>query len=54
MSIRREMSKFDEFINECGLVDLPLIGRKFTLYQTNRALMNRLDRFLLSEEWCLN
>ncbi|GKV50269.1 hypothetical protein SLEP1_g56981 [Rubroshorea leprosula] len=54
MSIRREMPEFDEFINECGLVDLPLIGRKFTWYQSNGASMSRLDRFLLSEEWCLN
>ncbi|GLU23474.1 hypothetical protein SLE2022_394740 [Rubroshorea leprosula] len=54
MSIRREMPEFDEFINECGLVDLPLIGRKFTWYHSNGASMSRLDRFLLSEEWCLN
>ncbi|GKV47213.1 hypothetical protein SLEP1_g54131 [Rubroshorea leprosula] len=54
MSSRREMPEFDDFINECGLVDLPLIGRKFTWYQSNGASMSRLDRFLLSEEWCLN
>ncbi|GKV32990.1 hypothetical protein SLEP1_g41549 [Rubroshorea leprosula] len=49
---RRDMADFDEFIRECGLVDLPLIGRKFTWYQANGAVMSRLDRFLLSEEWC--
>ncbi|GKV36495.1 hypothetical protein SLEP1_g44621 [Rubroshorea leprosula] len=54
MSIKREMPEFDDFINECGLVDLPLIGRKFTWYHSNGASMSRLDRFLLSEEWCLN
>ncbi|GKV41384.1 hypothetical protein SLEP1_g48927 [Rubroshorea leprosula] len=54
MSLRREMPEFNDFINECGLVDLPLIGRKFTWYQPNGASMSRLDRFLLSEEWCLN
>ncbi|GKV34650.1 hypothetical protein SLEP1_g43008 [Rubroshorea leprosula] len=54
MSIRREMPEFDDFIHECGLIDLPLIGRKFTWYQPNGASMSRLDRFLLSEEWCLN
>ncbi|GKV17381.1 hypothetical protein SLEP1_g27896 [Rubroshorea leprosula] len=53
-SIRRDMPEFDQFISECGLVDLPLIGRKFTWHQTNGAAMSRLDRFLLSEEWCLN
>ncbi|GKV01589.1 hypothetical protein SLEP1_g14135 [Rubroshorea leprosula] len=54
MSIRRKMLEFDEFINECGLVDLPLIRRKFTWYQPNGASMSRLDRFMLSEEWCQN
>ncbi|GKV06521.1 hypothetical protein SLEP1_g18404 [Rubroshorea leprosula] len=53
-SIRRDMPEFDKFISDCGLVDLPLIGRKFTWYQTNGATMSRLERFLLSEEWCLN
>ncbi|GKV37864.1 hypothetical protein SLEP1_g45836 [Rubroshorea leprosula] len=49
----REMAKFDEFIRECGLIDLPLIGRKYTWYQPNEEVMSRLDRFLLSEDWCL-
>ncbi|GKV47624.1 hypothetical protein SLEP1_g54507 [Rubroshorea leprosula] len=54
MSIRREMLEFDDFINECGLVDLSLIGRKFTWYHSNGASMSRLDRFLLSKGWCCN
>ncbi|GKV31769.1 hypothetical protein SLEP1_g40435 [Rubroshorea leprosula] len=52
-SNRREMAEFDEFIRECGLIDLPLIGRKYTWYKPNRDVMSRLDRFLLSEDWCL-
>ncbi|GKV19934.1 hypothetical protein SLEP1_g30130 [Rubroshorea leprosula] len=52
-SNRRDMVEFDEFIRECGLIDLPLIGRKYTWYQPNGAVMSRLDRFLLSEDWCL-
>jgi len=35
------------------LVDLPLGGRKFTWYKGDGCSMSRLDKFLLSEEWCL-
>ncbi|GKV04880.1 hypothetical protein SLEP1_g16977 [Rubroshorea leprosula] len=51
---RREMTEFDEFIRSCGLIDLPLIDRKFTWYHSNGSVMSRLDRFLLSENWCHN
>ncbi|GKV27862.1 hypothetical protein SLEP1_g36982 [Rubroshorea leprosula] len=54
ISVRRELREFNEFIEMCGLVDLPLIGRKFTWYQPNGNCMSRLDRFLFSEEWLLN
>ncbi|GKV36551.1 hypothetical protein SLEP1_g44670 [Rubroshorea leprosula] len=42
---RREMVEFDIFIRDCGLIDLPLIGRKFTRYQPNGIVMSRLDRW---------
>ncbi|GAU37762.1 hypothetical protein TSUD_102790 [Trifolium subterraneum] len=32
---------------------LPLSGRKFTWFKGDEVSMSRLDRFLLSEEWCL-
>ncbi|GLT40913.1 hypothetical protein SLA2020_150100 [Shorea laevis] len=51
---RREMVEFEECISTCGLIDLPLIDRKFTWYHSNGIVMSRLDRFLLSENWCLN
>ncbi|CAJ2641817.1 unnamed protein product [Trifolium pratense] len=44
---------FSRFIEENTLIDLPLIGRKFTWYKGDGFSMSRLDRFLLSEEWCL-
>ena len=44
---------FNEFIDDCVLVDLPLGGRKFTWYKGDWRSMSRLDRFVLSEEWCL-
>ncbi|GKV11959.1 hypothetical protein SLEP1_g23168 [Rubroshorea leprosula] len=50
----REMRDFDCFICEAGLVDLPLVGRKYTWYNANGQQMSRIDRFLLSEDWILN
>ncbi|GAU45885.1 hypothetical protein TSUD_401090, partial [Trifolium subterraneum] len=44
---------FNSFIEDNNLVDLPLGGRKFTWYRGDGLSMSRLDRFLLSEEWCL-
>lgn len=42
---------FNHFIEELELIDLPLLGRKFTQYRPNGSGMSRLDRFLLSESW---
>jgi exonuclease III len=44
---------FNRFIEDNNLVDLPLNGRKFTWFKGDGLSMSRLDRFLLSEEWCL-
>lgn len=45
---------FSQFIDDNSLVDLPLQGRKFTWFKGDGLSMSRLDRFLLSEEWCLD
>ncbi|GKV35665.1 hypothetical protein SLEP1_g43906 [Rubroshorea leprosula] len=45
------MRVFNEFIRDMELVDLPLIGRKFTWYKPNGEAMSRLDRFLMTEDW---
>ncbi|GLU19133.1 hypothetical protein SLE2022_353980 [Rubroshorea leprosula] len=50
-SVRREIREFNDFIEMNGLVDLPMIGRKFSWYRPNGHYMSRLDRFLFSEEW---
>ncbi|MCI04316.1 DUF4283 domain protein, partial [Trifolium medium] len=50
---REEMIEFDSFITDSELVDLPLIGRKFTWSRIDGSSMSRIDRFLLSEEWCM-
>ncbi|GAU19481.1 hypothetical protein TSUD_77250 [Trifolium subterraneum] len=44
---------FNRFIDDNNLIDLPLNGRKFTWFKGDGLSMSRLDRFLLSEEWCL-
>jgi exonuclease III len=45
---------FNMFIEDNNLVDLPLHGRKFTWFKGDGLSMSRLDRFLISEEWCLD
>ncbi|GKU89448.1 hypothetical protein SLEP1_g3583 [Rubroshorea leprosula] len=49
--VSREMKEFDEFILRSELIDLPLVGRKFTWYNSNGKQMSRIDRFLVSEDW---
>jgi exonuclease III len=44
---------FNRFIEDTFLIDLPLSGRLFTWYKGDGITMSRLERFLLSEEWCL-
>lgn len=46
-----EIQLFGDFIAEARLIDLPLVGRKYTWYKVDGSTMSRLDRFLLSEEW---
>ncbi|GKV03088.1 hypothetical protein SLEP1_g15456 [Rubroshorea leprosula] len=50
-SARREITGFEEFILNNGLMDLPMLGRKYTWYQLNGQCMSRLDRFLFNDEW---
>ncbi|GKU93946.1 hypothetical protein SLEP1_g7495 [Rubroshorea leprosula] len=49
--VSNEMREFDAFIHNTELFDLPLIGRKYTWYNSNGQQMSRIDRFLFSEEW---
>ncbi|XP_039029458.1 uncharacterized protein LOC120163643 [Hibiscus syriacus] len=45
-----QIAAFNEFIEECNLVDMPLSGRKFTWFGlANRK--SRLDRILVEDEW---
>jgi len=42
------------FIEDNGLVDLSLCGRRFTWFKGDGTSMSRIDCFLLSEDWCLH
>ncbi|MBA0818828.1 hypothetical protein Gohar_021152, partial [Gossypium harknessii] len=44
---------FGSFIDKCKLVDLPLLGKKFTWYGPDKK-KSRLDRFVVDEEWKWN
>ena len=48
-----ESACFNQFIEDNFLCDLPLCGRNFTWFKGDGRSMSRIDRFLLSEEWCL-
>lgn len=52
-SIRdRGMYDFNSFIDSLELIDLPLLGRKFTWENSvNATKWSRLDRFLIHSEW---
>jgi hypothetical protein len=45
----RERTEFSQFIDAMELVDLPVLGKKFTWYNSDSTVLSRLDRFLLSE-----
>jgi exonuclease III len=48
-----DFADFNKFIEDAMLNDLPLAGRHFTWFRGDGISMSRLDRFLLSEDWCL-
>jgi len=47
----REIKGFNDFIGKSVLVDISLVGRKFTWYKANRMVNSRIDRVLVSKEW---
>ncbi|MCH87170.1 LINE-1 reverse transcriptase like, partial [Trifolium medium] len=46
-----ELIEFGEFVRDMELVDLPVLGRKFTWFHSNGIAMSRIDRVLVSEDW---
>ncbi|KAF1864335.1 hypothetical protein Lal_00021991, partial [Lupinus albus] len=47
----KEMRNFNGFINNLALIDLPLVGRRFTWIKGDGRTMSRLDRFLITSNW---
>ncbi|PNX65065.1 cysteine-rich receptor-like protein kinase [Trifolium pratense] len=43
-----EWMEFHQFVEDMELVDVPMSGKKFTLFSADGRLMSRLDKFLLS------
>jgi exonuclease III len=52
-SLHSGSAYFNQFIGVNIFMDLPLRGRRFTWFRGDGNSMSRLDRFLLSERWCL-
>jgi hypothetical protein len=52
VSFNSAMHEFNDFISECGLLDIPLEGGLFT-WSNNRDVpaMSKIDRFLFSPAW---
>lgn len=49
ISTTRNMEEFEEWISDMGLVELPMIGRKFTWRRGGQC--NKLDRILTNPQW---
>ncbi|WJX93090.1 hypothetical protein P8452_74658 [Trifolium repens] len=49
--VTTEIIEFRKFVEELELLDLPILGRKFTWYQASGRAMSRIDRILISDEW---
>lgn len=48
---RMESAEFNEFIEGMEMLDIPLIGRRFTWVRPNGSQMSRLDIILVSPSW---
>jgi len=48
---RREMRRFNDFIESSKLLDIPIVRRKYTRYKPNGLIKSRIDWILVSKEW---
>ncbi|WJX47013.1 hypothetical protein P8452_33752 [Trifolium repens] len=46
-----EMTEFGEFVADMDLIDLPVLGRRFTWFHPNGIAMSKIDRIFVSEDW---
>lgn len=49
---RVEIDEFQSFVKDMELVDLPLLGRRYTWFKSNGSAMSRLDRFFYLKNGC--
>jgi len=47
----REIVGFNSFIEANLLLDLPIVGKKYTWFKSNGSAKSRIDRVLVSEDW---
>lgn len=46
-----DIAAFDGFIRDSNMLDLPMIGRKFSRYQPDGKCKSRIDRILVNNNW---
>jgi len=47
----KENWEFNNFIERSELLDIPMIGRKFTWYKSDGSVKSRIDRVMISKDW---
>jgi exonuclease III len=50
-TLTSKMRRFKVFIVDLEVIDIPLLGRRFTWYNANEMTVSRIDRVLVSAEW---
>ena len=50
---KSEVNGFNSFIDSNFLLDLPLVGKKFTWFKPDGTAKSRIDRVLVTEDWLL-
>lgn len=51
LTTNREIQEFNRFIENAGVHDLPLLGRKYTWSNRDGSSMSRIDRVFISGGW---
>jgi len=50
MNYGLEISKFNFFIRQAGLLDIPMIDRKYTWYKPNGTCKSRIDKIMVLQD----
>jgi exonuclease III len=49
VSRQGEIISFTQFVEDIEVIDIPVLGKKFTWFSSDGKSMSRIDRFLLSD-----